>query len=277
MMSTKELMKDIVRPIAIAFVSVAFGSLLALFLKVFLDIEVSKLITSAITFSFAAFSAFYLFPRVLKLPFRDVALSEYLHHLGFYLPNSTWKHILLGFILAVCTLSGMLIGSLLTGRYELDWSTVNISHTIFSINPGVWEEYFFRGVIMFLLLIATRSLRRAALIQIVLFGLSHIKGIDLWSWIDVISVMFLAVAFTYATYKTRTLVAGIVFHFLHDAFLFLPQVPGGEYIGVFENIASYVSMWLMVAAACVLIKFSADNIGVKADKELYIFEYLPSE
>jgi membrane protease YdiL (CAAX protease family) len=127
----------------------------------------------------------------------------------------------------------MLIGSLLTGRYELNWSTVNISHTIFSINPGVWEEYFYRGVIMFLLLIATRSLKRAALIQIVLFGLSHIKGFDLWSWIDVISVMFLAVAFTYAAYKTRTLVAGIVFHFLNDALLFLPQVPGGEYIGAF--------------------------------------------
>jgi hypothetical protein len=91
-----------------------------------------------------------------------------------------------------------------------------------------------------------------------------------------ISVMFLAVAFTYAAYKTRTLVAGIVFHFLHDAFLFLPQVPGGEYIGFFENIAFYASLWLMVGAACVFIKFFADSIGVKADKELYTLKYLPS-
>lgn len=273
MPSTRSPMKDTVRPIALAVVSVGFGSLLALFLELFLDIEITQLFQSVITFSFAAFSAFYLFPRVLRLPFKDVTLSEYVHRLGFYLPQNAWKHILLGCLIAICTLSGMLIGSLLTGRYEIDWSTVNISHTIFSINPGLWEEYFYRGVIMFVLLIATRSVRRAALIQIVLFGLTHIKGIDLWSWIDVVSVMVIAVAFTYSAYKTRTLVAGIVFHFLHDAFLFLPQVPGGEYIGVFENIAFYASLWLMVGVGCLLIKYSADNIGVKADEELYTLKH----
>jgi len=70
----------------------------------------------------------------------------------------------------------------------------------------------------------------------VLFGLLHIRGFGLWAWVDVISVMILAIAFTYTAYKTRTLVAAIVFHFLHDTFLFLPQVPGGGSIGVFENI-----------------------------------------
>jgi membrane protease YdiL (CAAX protease family) len=126
------------------------------------------------------------------------------------------------------------------------------------------------------ILFASRSLKRAALIQIVLFGLTHIKGIDLWSWIDVLSVMFIAVAFTYSAYKTRTLVAGIVFHFLHDTFLFLPQVPGGEYIGVSENIVFYASLWLMVGVACALIKFSADRLGVRADEELYTLEKLPA-
>lgn len=276
MVAAGKFMRDIVRPIAIAFVSISFGSLLALLLKAFLNIEMSIFVMSAITFLFAAFSAFYLFPSALRLPFRDVALPEYLHRLGFYLPQNSWKHILLGGLLAVCTISGMLIGSLLTGRYELDWSTVSFSHLIFSINPALWEEYFFRGIIMFVLLIATRSIKRAALLQIVLFGLTHIKGFDLWAWIDVISVMFLAVAFTYAAYKTRTFVAGIVFHFLHDVFLFLPQVPGGEYIGVFENILFYASLWLMVGVACVLIKYSSDSLGVKADQELYTLEKLPA-
>jgi hypothetical protein len=68
------------------------------------------------------------------------------------------------------------------------------------------------------------------------------------------------------------LVAGIVFHYLHDVFLFLPQVPGGEYIGAYENIAFFASLWLMVGVACVLIKFSADRLGVKADEELYTLE-----
>lgn len=274
MILSSDLMKNTIRSIALTFVSVAFGSLLALLLEVFLDLELPILITSAITFAFAAFSAFYLFPKVLRVPFKDISLSEYLHRLGFYLPQYAWKHVLLGCVLAVCTFIGMLIGSLLSGRYELDWSTVNITHILFSINPGLWEEYFFRGIIMFLLITVTRSIGRAALIQIVLFGLSHIKGISLWSWIDVISVMVIAVAFTYATYKTGTLVTGIVFHFLHDAFLFLPQVPGGEKFGVFENTAFYASLWLMLAVACVLIKLAVERLGVKADEELYTLKYL---
>ena len=269
MISRSELMKDTVRPIALASVSVAFGSLLVLILEVSLDLEVSKVFSSVIIFAFAAFAAFFLFPKKLRLPFGDVSWSEYMHRLGFYLPQKAWKHILLGSLLAVCTLSGMLIGSLLSGRYELDWSTVNIPHIIFSVNPGLWEEFFHRGVIMFLLIGATRSVWRAGLIQIVLFGLMHIKGFDPWAWVDVISVMVIAAAFTYAAYKTGTLVAGIVFHFLHDVFLFLPQVPDGEYFGLFENVAFYASLWLMVGVGCMVIRFSADKFGVKAAEELY--------
>jgi membrane protease YdiL (CAAX protease family) len=275
-MTKREFMKDLVRPIALTWVFISFGTLLAFFLKAFLDIEVSNMLASVITFVFAAFAAFILFPSVIRLPFRDVERSEYLHRLGFYLPQNAWKHVLLGILLAICTLSGMLIGSLLSGRYELDWSTVSISHTIFSINPGIWEEFFFRGVIVFIVLRAVRSVQRAMAIQIVLFGLTHIKGTDLWAWVDVITVMVLAVAFTYSAYKTRTLIAGIVFHFLHDVFLFLPQVPGAEKIGTFENVAFFASLWVMVGVACLLIKFSSEGLGVRADQDLYTLEKVSS-
>jgi membrane protease YdiL (CAAX protease family) len=269
MIAKRNLLKDVVRPIGVSWVAIGFGSLLALILEMFLDLEVPTLIASGITFAFAAFSAFYLFPRILKAPFGDMGLSGYLHRLGFYLPRKAWKHFLLGTILAICTLSGMLIGSILTGRYELDWSTVDISHVLFSINPGIWEEFFFRGVILFVLLRMTRSVRKAALIQILLFGLTHIKGTDLSAWVDVLSVIVLAVGFTYTAYKTRTLIAGIIFHFLHDAFLFLPQVPGVELFGISEYIAFNGSLWIMVGVACVLTKFASDRLGVKAEDELY--------
>ena len=155
------------------------------------------------------------------------------------------EHFVLGSLLALSTLLGMLIGSLLTGRYQLDWSTVSLSQFVFSINPGIWEEFFYRGVIMFVLLRATKSLKRAAAIQIVLFGLAHIKGFEAGWWVDVSTVMILAVAFTYAAYKTRALVTGMVFHFLHDAFLFLPQVPGVELVGTLEYVAffGYYGRW----------------------------------
>ena len=272
MVTRSKFMRDTVRPVALACISPALGSLFGLFLELFLDIEISKIFISVITFCIAAFSGFYLFPKVLRSPYGDVNLSEYLHRLGFYLPHKAWKHILLGFILALCTLCGMLISSLLTGRFQLDCSTVNISHTIFSINPGLWEEFFFRGVVMVLLIRTTKSIKQAALIQILLFGFFHIKGFSLWAWVDVISVMILAVAFTYTAYKTRTLVAGIVFHFLHDVFLFLPQVPGGGSSGVLKNITFFASLWLMVGVACLIIKFAADRLGAQAGEELYTLE-----
>jgi membrane protease YdiL (CAAX protease family) len=272
-MTRKKFMADVVRPIGLSFVFVSFGSLLALCLKVFLKIEVPTLISSAITFVFAVLAAFYLFPLKLHLPFGDVGQAEYMRRLGFYFPQKGWKHILLGILLAVCTLSGIFISSLITGRYKIDWSTVNLTHIIFSINPGLWEEVFYRGIIMFILLRVTKSVRQASIIQIIIFGLAHIKGFGLWSWIDVISVIIIAIAFTYSAYKTHSLVVGIVFHFLHDAFLFLPQVPGGEYIGISENIAFYACLWIMVGVGCLLIKFSADKLAVKADKELYLIEH----
>jgi membrane protease YdiL (CAAX protease family) len=167
----------------------------------------------------------------------------------------------------------MLVGSLLTGRYVLDWSTVSVSHAVFSLNPGVWEEFFYRGMIMVVLLKTTKSLRRAAIIQIVLFGLAHVKGVDLQVWLDVVSVMIIAVAFTYAAYKTRTLIAGTVFHFLHDTLLFLVQVPKGQSFGFAASASWYAALWIGVAIACLFIKLATDKLGVQAQSELYPIEH----
>jgi hypothetical protein len=89
--------------------------------------------------------------------------------------------------------------------------------------------------------------------------------------------MVIAIAFTYAAYKTRTLIAGIVFHFVHDALLFLPQVPESEYIGFSENIAFYGCLWAMVAVNLVLIKISSERLGVRAEEPLYSLEKIISD
>ena len=47
MISKREFIKDTVRPIALAFVFVSFGSLLVLFIEVFLDLEISKIFGSS--------------------------------------------------------------------------------------------------------------------------------------------------------------------------------------------------------------------------------------
>lgn len=269
MSNFSDLMKNTVRPIAFAFFFGTLGFVLRLLLDVLLDVQVPKLFASALNFVLAAFAAFFIFPRGLKQPFGEVDLSEYTRRLGFYLPLNAWRHALLGVALALCTLVGMLASSIMTGRYVVDWSTINIPHTVFSLNAGVWEEFFYRGVIMVVLLKRAKSVRRAALIQILLFGLAHIKGSDLWSWVDVISVMIIASAYTYTAYKTRTLIAGIVSHFLHDVLLYFVQVPDREYVGSAENTAFYVALWIMVGVACLLTRVAAEKLGVQAQTELY--------
>lgn len=264
---------DVIRPIAIAFVFTIPGFALCALLAMLFDVEVPMPVSSVLNFALAAFGAFFVFPVVFKKPFDGISLSVYLRRLGFYWPAQGWKHMVLGIFLAACTLGGMLVASLLTGRYVLDWSTVNISHTMFTINPGVWEEFFFRGVILFILLQYTKSLKTAVLVQTLLFGLAHIKDTSFWGLVDVFSVMIISLAFVYSAYKTRTLVAGIVFHFLHDALLFLVQVPNkGTYIGAKENLLFYGCLWVMVGVACLLIKVATEKFGVQAQKELYTLE-----
>ena len=266
---SNSLRRDLVRPIAVALIFVSPGFLLRFLLNMALDVEIPVLFASVLNFGLAAIGAFVVFPKGIKQPFGEVSLAEYTHRLGFYLPTKVWKHIALGVVLALCTLGGMLAGSLLTGRYVLDWRVISLEHLVFSLNPGIWEEFFFRGIIMVVLLRRVRTIRQAALIQIVLFGLTHVKGLDVWAWVDVASVMILAAAFVYTAYKTRTLVAGIVFHFLHDSLLYVVQVPGGEYIGLWENLVFFVALWVMVGVACLVVKVATKRFGVQAETELY--------
>jgi membrane protease YdiL (CAAX protease family) len=266
---SSSLLNDTVRPIALAFVFTTLGFALRAVLAILLDVEISKLVASVINFILAAVGAFYVFPKLLKQPFGPVGLGEYTRRLGFTLPRKAWKHVVLGVLLAACTLGGMLVSALLTGRYVVDWSRVSLSHIVFSLNPGVWEEFFYRGIIAIVLLKRAKSVRQAALIQIALFGLAHIKGLNLLSWVDVVSVMIIAAAFTYAAYKTRTLIAGIVFHFLHDVFLLFVQVPDGSSTGFGDQATFFAALWIGVGIACLFVKVAADKLGVQAQAELY--------
>ncbi len=251
--------------VAAAWSMVGYG--LCVMAKMFFDIEISKLVRSIINLLIAGFGAFYLFPKLYQAPFGPIPLKEYLRRIGLYLPAGAWRHIVLGIILAGCTLSGLLAASLLTGRYVVDWSTINVSHIIFSLSPGIFEEIFYRGIMVMLLLPLTKSVKKSLGLQIIIFGLAHIKGLDLSAWIEVVSVMVIAIAFTYAAYKTRALLAGIIFHFLHDSLLFFVQVP--EYNGLYENVAFYGILWLMVGVGCFIIWYATERLHIRGEHELY--------
>lgn len=261
-----------IRPIGPTLVAPVAGFLLVFVAEKILGVELSKLASSFINLVVVAFIAFRLFPGWLGIPFGRMDTREYLRRIGFYLPIGWWRHVALGAVLAACTLSGMLAASIITGRYVFDLGAVDVPHLVFSLNPAIWEELFCRGVQMVLLLRLTGSLKRASAAQIVLFGVMHVKGVDAWALVDTFSVAVIAVGFTYVAYKTRSLVAGVTFHYLHDAFLKLVQVPGMAYVGVTENALFYGSLWLMVVVGCIATKLATERYEVRGLTELYTVE-----
>jgi membrane protease YdiL (CAAX protease family) len=264
--------KDIIRSIALTVTFPAIGFAICLFLKMIFKVEISRLICSILNLVVAALAVFYLFPRVFGIPFGKIRSREFNKRIGFYLPEQAWKHIVLGVILAICTLSGILIASLLTGRFKFDFGKITLTHAVFSLNPGIWEEVFYRGVLMMVLLPLTKSLKRAAAIQIVIFGLSHIKGFNLTALFEVISVIVIAIGFTYTAHKTRSLIAGIVFHYLHDTCLFFVQPPGGLNASVIEEVLLYALLWSMVGVGCLVTRFAVEKFRICASSDLYTIE-----
>ncbi len=264
-----EVMRPIIRPIALTILFPTLGFLICLLVEMLFKIEIPRVTSSVINFVLAAIAALFLFPRVFGIPFGKIGTQDFNKRVGFYLPGGAWKHILLGVILALCTLSGMLVASILTGKYELNFGTITLTQSVFSFNPGIWEEVFYRGIQMMILIRLTKSLRKAGLIHVVLFGLLHIKGADIPALVDAVSVMIIAVGFTYTAYKTRALIAGIVFHYLHDALLFFVQVPNGVQTGIGDIVLFYVMLWSMVGAGCLITKFAAEKLRVCASTDLY--------
>ncbi len=249
----------------------AAGFTLLLLLEMSLGVEFSKQTTSLTNLVLVAVIAFHVFPRRLGIPFGKAGIRGFLKGVGFIVPEDPWKHVLLGLVFAACTLSGMLVASMLAAGYVLDPSTVSFQHLLFSLNPALWEELFYRGVLMVYLLRIGQPLRRAFLIQLALFGVMHVKGYSLLDFVDVLSVMVIAVGFTYAAYKTGSLLTRVVFHYFHDALLFFVQVPGAELSGVTENAVFFGRTWLMVGVGCFVTSFCREAGHARGRGAIFTF------
>lgn len=263
----KKFVATYIRPVAVVVAIPTIGFLIFFLIEKIFDVEFSRLTASLINFALVALFAFVILPRRLPDPFDRLKTPRLL---GLYLPPGALRHILLGIVLAACSLGGMMAASYLIGGYTPDIKNITLTHMVYSINPALWEELFYRGILMMFLLSLTRSLKKAALIQVVIFSLAHIKGFELWDFVDVFTVALLAVAFTYAAYKTRTLLAGIVFHYFHDGLLFFAQRSGDVPLSNSENMLFFGLLWVMIAVAILVIKVAAERFGVRADQPLYL-------
>jgi membrane protease YdiL (CAAX protease family) len=261
--------RDTVRQIALTVTFSSIGLLIPYLVEELLQLELSKITVAIIAFAFSALGAIIVLPRVFGIPFGKTSFTKFARGIGFYLPKDGWKHIGLGLTLAACTLSGMLVGSILTGEYVVDASNITLSQAVFALVPGIWEEVFFRGILMVVLLRATKSLKKAFLAQCILFALCHIKGTSVHAFVEVFSAFLIAIGLTYVAYKTRSLVAGITFHYFHDALLFFVQSPESEHFSLQQHAFFYAGLWIMVGVGCLITRVAADRLLIRAEGELY--------
>ncbi len=246
----------------------SFSSIIVMSLGEIFDIGDKRIIFPLIAFPINILAITVIFPKKIKIPFGEIGAKEFLKNIGLYKPDNFLKNLLLGITLGTCTLLGMLIGSMLTGRYKFNLAQLEVEQIIFSTAPAVWEEVFYRGLLMFVLFQVIKDVKKAAIIQSIIFGIAHFQSFEFWSIVDIISVIFIGLGFTYVAYKTNSLIPGILFHFLHDAFLFLVQIPDGYY-GTYENIIFYISLWIMLGLGCLLTKISVEKGNIAKTKILY--------
>ena len=241
-----------------------------------LDLNVSKVFYPFVAFPLNFLIVFRLYPKKLRVPFGEVSTTDFSKKIGLYIPARPARAVLLGVVLAACSLTGMLIGSLLTGRYLFDMDNLSIEQVAFATVPAVWEEVYFRGIMMMVLLFALKDLRKAIVVQCAIFGLLHFQGVGLWDLVDIFSLTLIALVLVYATHRTNVLFSAIVFHFLHDAFIFVVQVPDGEYVGAYENIVFYACLWAMLGVGTLIIKYASERWEISEPVQLYDLAKAPT-
>jgi membrane protease YdiL (CAAX protease family) len=203
--------------------------------------------------------ALYLMPFVLGLPNGRKSLRDYCQDIRLLPLKPLGRNVLLGLLMAALTLSSIFLAALLTGHFVLDWSTVPALRWVKALTRGIWEEVFFRGIIL-VLFMRMYPRRRAVFLSSFLFALAHLNPMNLsvGTIVDVISIFFMGLLFTYLVLKTGSLLPAIVFHYVHDIFLLLVQnTPGAD-----ETLASallFGFLWTSLVIGAVVTKYVVER------------------
>lgn len=182
---------------------------------------------SGFTFSFAIRAILFLgiVPFVLKIPNGKRTLNEYLDDIKIteYRPLS--KILIVSIGSAMLLLGGLILASLLYGSFTIDLNLIISPEApliLLAINPGLWEEIMWRGIVLTLFL-KKYSVRTSIAINTILFSLSHL--INLMAGRDILMMLgqliFVLIATPFLAYlfiKTNSLIPGILVHYSVDAF-----------------------------------------------------------
>ena len=207
--------------------------------------------------------ALWLMPYVIGLPKGRKSLREYSHDIRLLPMTPVGRNILIGLLMAVLTLGSIYLASLLTGHFVLDWSLVPPLRWVKGLTRGIWEEVFFRGIIL-VLFMRVYPQRKAILLSAFLFAVVHLDplGISLWHLVDVVSIFFMGLLFVYLVLKTGSLLPAMVFHYIHDIFVMLVQnTPSAD-----ESLASallFGCLWVALAIGAYLTKVIVERSRIE--------------
>jgi membrane protease YdiL (CAAX protease family) len=199
--------------------------------------------------------ALIFMPYVLGLPNGRKSLRDFCYDIRLLPMKPVVRNVLLGLLLAVLTLGSIFIASLITGHFELDWSTVPALRWVKGLTRGIWEEVFFRGIILVLFL-RILSKRRAVIAATFLFTIVHLNPskLDLLHIVDLISIFFIGLLYAYVVLKSGSLLPAIVFHYIHDIFIYLVQnTPGAD--ATLASALLFGLLWISLIAGAFLTKY----------------------
>jgi len=228
------------------------ASILPFLLLGLLELRPGKLPGALAYFAAAGVWALYVTPRLLGLPHGRTPLADYSRDIRLLPAAPVARNIALGLALAALTLGAILVATLLTGRFALDWSTVPGLRWVKGLTRGIWEEVFFRGILLALLTKIYR-LRGAVLWSSAIFAVVHLKTGDLSpaALVDVLSIFFMGLLFAFVVVRAGSLLPAIVFHYVHDVFVYLVQNAPGANEGIASTLL-FAFLWMALAAGAFL-------------------------
>lgn len=231
--------------IALTAVGYALLSLLEL-------VPAGKVLPPLLLFFTLGVVALVLMPFVLGLPNGRKPFREYCRDIRLLPVQPLGRNVLLGLLLALLTLSSILLAALLTGHFALDWSLLPGMRWIKGLTRGIWEEVFFRGIVL-VLFMRLYPRRKAVLLSALVFAMLHLGVLSLEAFVDLLSLFFMALLFAYVVLKSGSLLPAMLFHYVHDIFVLLVQnTPGAD--PALALALLYGCLWAALALGALLTK-----------------------
>ena|GEM_PF-3689292 len=212
-------------------------------------------ITALLYFVALGVVALFVMPRVLGLPNGRQSLAEYSQDIRLLPCQPVGRNVLLGLGLAMLTLSSIFLAALLTRHFVLDWSLVPALRWVKGLTRGIWEEVFFRGIIL-VLFMRLYPRRKAVFFTAFLFAIVHLDpmNVSVGLLVDVLSIFFMGLLFTYLVLQAGSLLPAIVFHYVHDTFLILVQnTPGADELSA--SALLFGLLWIALVIGALVTKY----------------------